>query len=454
MERQINVSELIDKARVAQSAIENYSQEQVDAMVRAVGKAIYDNAALLAELTVEETQLGVVEHKIIKNTEKSMGIWNELKGKKSVGIIKEDKEKGIIYVAKPIGVVGCVSPTTNPNITPMGNAMIALKGRNALIVSAHPRAQKCTALTVKLMNDALRELGAPENLIQIISNPSIEATQDLMRLSDVVIATGGMGMVKAAYSSGKPSYGVGQGNVQVIFDENINYENAVKATIGGRMFDNGIICAGDQSFIVPESKQEMIMKIAEENGAFYVSDEEIVDKFRTVIFVDGHLNKDIIGKSPYVIGRMIDIDVPKETVVIVLKVNAKNGEDILCGEKMCPVMITQSYESFKEGVAIAKSNLMYQGAGHSAVIHTENKKHAEYAGLELPISRLLINQSGTGAGGNFGNGLEETVSLGCGTWGNNSVSGNITYEHMINITRLSYAYEDPVTPDPDIIWNT
>lgn len=452
MEKKITVQELIGKAKIAQKSIENYTQKQVDIMVRAIGKAVYDNAEYLAEEAVKETQLGVVNHKIIKNTEKPMGIWNDLKDKKSVGIIKEDKRNGVIYVAKPIGVVGCVSPTTNPNITPMGNAMIALKGRNSIIVAGHPRAQKSTTLTVDLMNKALRKVGAPDDLIQIIPVPSIEATQELMKLSDVVIATGGMGMVKAAYSSGKPSFGVGQGNVQVIYDYDIDYIKAVKATIGGRIFDNGIICAGDQSFIVPVSHQESIMKIAEENGAFYVSDVKTIDKFRQVIFNEGHLNRDIVGKTPDVIGEMAGVRVPVGTAVIILKVDAKGDEDLLCGEKMCPVMITQGYATFEEGVAMAKANLLYQGAGHSAALHTNNRDHVEYVGEELPVSRVLVNQSGIGAGGNFGNGLEETVSLGCGTWGNNSVSGNITYEHMINITRLSYAFENPKKPNPDEIW--
>lgn len=447
-----NISELIEKARIAQKEIEGYTQEQVDVLVRAIGKTVYDNAKLLAKETVKETQLGVVEHKIIKNTEKPMGLWNDLKDKKSVGIIKEDKEKGIIYVAKPIGVVGCVSPTTNPNITPMGNAMIAVKGRNSLIVSAHPRAQKCTTLTVDLINEELRKLGAPENLIQIIDEPTLEATQELMRLADVVIATGGMGMVKAAYSSGKPSYGVGQGNVQVIFDRDIDYNKAVVTTIGGRMFDNGIICAGDQSFIVPKEKQEEIMKIAEANGALYISDNETVDKFRKVIFDNGKLNRDVVGKTPDYIGELAGIEISKDIAIIILKVDAKGDEDLLCGEKMCPVMITHSYSMFKDAVAIAKDNLLYQGAGHSAAVHSNNREHIEYVGEELPVSRILINQSGTGAGGNFGNGLEETVSLGCGSWGNNSISGNLTYEHMINITRMSYAYDKHIIPSPEEVW--
>ncbi len=421
-------------------------------MVRAIGKAVYDNAALLAEETVKETQLGVVAHKTIKNTEKPMGIWNDLKGKKSVGIIDEDKEKGIVYIAKPIGVVGCVSPTTNPNITPMGNAMIALKGRNAIIISAHPRAKQCTALTVDLMRGALKKVSAPENLIQIIPEPTIDATQELMALSDIIIATGGMSMVKAAYSSGKPSLGVGQGNVQVIFDRDIDYKSAVLKTLGGRSFDNGIICAGDQSFIVPREDQESIMSIAEDNGAAYISDEDEIKRIREVIFQHGQLNRDIVGKRPSYIAKVAGVEVPKGTVVLILKVDAIGEEDILCGEKMCPVMITQAYDDFEDAVSIAKSNLNYQGAGHSAAIHSNSREHIEIVGLELPVSRVLINQSGTGAGGNFGNGLEETVSLGCGSWGNNSISGNLTYKHMINITRMSYAFDKAEDPDPEEIW--
>lgn len=435
-----NVSELIRKSRVALKELESYTQEQVDDMCIAIGKAIQENAELLAKEAVEETRLGNYEHKVMKNYGTGGDMWSVMKGKKSVGVIGEDPEKGLIYVAHPKGVIGSVAPTTNPTITPLGNAMIAIKGRNTLIVAPHPRSKKTSVHTVEIMNEALRKIGAPEDVIQIIEEPSIESTQELMRMSDVVVATGGMGLVKAAYSSGKPAFGVGQGNVQhIIADDYEDFDLAAAQIVFGRSLDNGVICAGDQSVIMPKSKEAEMIAAMKRNGAYYSDDKETIEKFKNVLFVDGHLNPEIVGQSAQFIANLAGVAIPEGTKIILLKAEKHGSEDLLCGEKMCPVTVALTYDTFEEAVAIAKANLLYQGAGHSAAIHSNNKDYITYMGASLPVSRICVNQPGLAAGGaGLGNYLNPTPSLGCGSWGGNSISENLTYEHLINISRIAY----------------
>lgn len=251
MEAKDFVDELVARARKAQEEYEKFSQEQADAIVRACAKAVYDNAEYLARLAVDETRMGVYEHKIQKNKGKAKVIWNSLKGKKSVGILSRNEETGITEIARPVGVVGAVTPCTNPVVTPMCNAMFALKGLNAIIIGPHPRSKNTSYETVRLMNEAIAKLGAPKNLIQIIEEPTVELSSALMHAVDVVVATGGMPMVRSAYSSGKPAYGVGAGNVQCIFDRGIDLEKEIPMAVEGRAFDNGIICSGEQTGYPP-----------------------------------------------------------------------------------------------------------------------------------------------------------------------------------------------------------
>ncbi|WP_371366852.1 Succinate-semialdehyde dehydrogenase (acetylating) [Sporomusa rhizae] len=447
------IQKLIANAKNAQHVLENYKQEQVDNLVRVIGKTVYENAELLSREAVEETRMGVYEDKVAKCQGKAKAIWHSLKNKRSVGIIKEEPEKGLLYVAKPKGVVGAVTPTTNPVVTPMCNAMFAIKGRNTIIVAPHPRSKKTSAHTVQLINQQLKELGAPANLVQIIEEPSVELTQELMQAVDVVIATGGMGMVKAAYSSGKPAYGVGAGNVQVIVDRDYDYDQAAKDIITGRKFDNGIICSGEQCIIAPSEQHAEIMDKFVENGAAYFSNDDTVDKFRQVMFVDGALNGKIVGQSVEFIAKLAGVDVAPGTKVIILKARGKGDADVLCREKMCPVLITLPYDTFEEALDIAKTNLLYEGAGHSAAIHSSNHLHISQAGIKLPISRLVVNQaSSTNAGGSFHNGFMPTTTLGCGSWGNNSISENLTYEHLINISRIGYFNKNAYIPSNEEIW--
>lgn len=446
---------LIENSRKTLGEMKKCTQEEIDLMCKVINKAVNDNAIELAEMAVEETNMGNVESKIVKNTTMGSGVWLTMKNKKSVGIIGENKEKGLIYVAHPKGIIASVAPTTNPTITPLGNAMLAIKGRNTIIVSPHPRSKKTTAKTIEYMNKALAEINAPENLIQMIEEPSIEATQELMSTADVVVATGGMGMVKAAYSSGKPAYGVGQGNVQTLIDnEYDSLDQAAEFIIMGRSFDNGIICACNQSVIVHKDKKEEMTKALEKYGAYYIDAKDEVDKVRNTIFgQDGRPNIDIIGKSAYEIAKKAEIDIPESTSVIVVASEARGKEDLLCGEKLCPILILTTYDDFEDGVEIAKSNLLYQGAGHSAVIHSNNQNKIEYTAIHLPVGRLLVNVPGIAAGGGgLFTHLNPTPSLGCGSWGGNSISENLTYEHLLNIASIAYPRNE-APPTDEEIWS-
>ncbi|MEH6945254.1 aldehyde dehydrogenase family protein [Bacillus sp. JJ722] len=435
----IIVEELAKKSRVALKALESYTQEQVDEMCKAIALAIADHAEELAIEAVKETGMGNYKDKIVKNIEIGQGIWTTMKNKKSVGIIDRDEEKELMHVAHPKGVIACVIPTTNPTLTALGNAMLAIKGRNTVIISPHPRAKNVSVHTVEIMNEALRKLGAPENVIQIIEEPSIEHTQALMKVANIVVATGGSAMVNAANSSGKPAFGVGQGNVQVIVgDDYHDFDKVAKNIVESRSFDDGLICAGEQSIIVPKNNEQEMIAALERNGAYYSADDEIIEKFKNVIFVDGHLSPTIIGKNAEMIADLAGVKVPEETKVIVLKAHKFGQEEMLCGEKLSPIIAELTYDTFEEAVDMAKTNLLYQGAGHTTVLYSNDQKYIDYAGVTLPVSRLLINLPGLAATGvGMTSHLNPTSSIGCGSWGNNSISENLTYKHLINISTIA-----------------
>lgn len=449
---------MLKKARIALDEFKPYTQEQVDECVKAICLAFKEHAKELAKLAVRETGLGDAEAKIEKNAGSPDGIWYDLKDRKSVGVIREDPKQKLKYVANPKGILASVAPTTNPNVTVIFNAAYGLKGRNVLIVAPHPRAKKSTLLTCKILNDALKKIGAPDNLIQCIEEPSIELTQELMENVDVTIATGGAGMVRSAYSSGHPAFGVGPGNVQTIFDRDYSdYKKAIAQTILGRRYDNGLICACNQSFIIPKEMETELIKIMEEEQAVFIDDEKTVAAFREILFPDGeHINSHVVGKSIQDIAKMADVIIPEDAVIAVLKIEKENagGRDPLCGEKMCPVAICMGYDSFEEAVNLAKANLLYQGAGHSAVVHTDDEKKAEYCGTELPVSRMIVNQPGIfAANPALANGFRPTSTLGCGSWGNNSISENLTFEHLINISRIGWMKDESEIPTPEQIWD-
>ena len=447
------VSDLTTKARIAQEAFSTFSQEQIDAIVRALGKIVFDNAEEFAKMAVEETGMGVYEDKILKCKGKSRIIWNALKGKKSVGILDVVESEGIVEVAKPMGVIAAITPCTNPVVTPMCNAMFALKGGNAIIVAPHPRAKKCAAKLNTMYREAIKSLGAPEDIYQTITEPTVDLTKQLMTSCDVVIATGGMAMVKAAYSCGKPSFGVGAGNVQCIFDTDIDLSEAVPKVITGRTFDNGIICSGEQSIIAAKEKFGEVIAKFKENGAFYIDDSQTVREIGQRLFPGGIIHKDAVGQPIQKVAEIAGISIPEGTKLIIVKPNSYGVGNVWSKEKMFAVMSAYEYSSWEEAVEIARANLLAEGIGHTVALHSNNKKHIEYAGLQLPVSRVLVNQiCATQNGGAFLNSLAPTTTLGCGSWGNNSISENLFYTHLFNVSRIAYVKPGWSQPSDDEIW--
>jgi succinate-semialdehyde dehydrogenase (acetylating) len=444
---------MIAKAREAQAIFErDFDQKRTDQVVRAIGKVVFDNAEMLAREAVDETRMGVYEDKVAKNKGKSKGVWYDLKGKQSMGIVSVDPVTDLITILKPVGVVAAITPTTNPIVTPMSKTMFALKGKNAIIVAPHPRSKKCSAHTIALINEAIAKFGVPKNLIQCIEEPSIELTQELMRSVDVVLATGGMPMVKAAYSSGKPSYGVGAGNVQVIIDRGIDYNKAAATIIQGRVFDNGIICSGEQSFIYPKEDREKILDAFKNNGAYIVPDADH-DKMVSTLFVDGKIAGDVVGQSVKYIADKAGIKIPEGTRVLVVEAHGVAQDDLISKEKMCPVLAAFPYDKFEDAITIARTNLHFEGNGHSAGIHSNNEEHIRMVGMGLTVSRVVVNAPvSTTAGGAMASGLACTNTLGCGTWGNNTLSENLTYKHLLNTTRVARLSPKVHIPTDEELW--
>ena len=454
MDAELCVKDLVVRARAAQKEFEKSTQEQVDAACRAIAKAIFDNAEPLARMAVDETRMGVYEDKVKKNQGKARVIWNDMKGKKSVGIIDREPEKGLVLVAKPMGVVGAVTPTTNPIVTPMCNAMFALKGRNAIIICPHPRSKKCSGEAVRLMKEALKPLGVPQDIIQIIEEPTVELSGQVMKQCDVCISTGGMGMVRAAYASGKPAFGVGAGNVQCMIDEDVDLEKAIPMIIEGRRFDNGIICSGEQTAIMPKAIFAKAVEIFKKNGALYIDKPEDVQKLREVVFPNGTIDKNIVGQSAKVVAEKCGFAHGDDLKVILVKASAYGKDDLLSKEKMCPVIATYDYlADWDECIAAANANLNVEGKGHSVSIHSNNAEHIEAAAQVLPVSRFLVNQvCSTNNGGSFFNSLSATTTLGCGSWGNNSISENLSWRHLFNVSRIAYVRPGAAMPTDEEIW--
>ncbi|MDR0885993.1 MAG: aldehyde dehydrogenase family protein [Clostridiales Family XIII bacterium] len=443
----------INRAVIAQKIFEKKSQEETDAAVRAIAKVVYDNAEKLAQWAVDETGMGNYPDKASKNQNKAKQIWNSLKGKKSKGIIERNAVTGITKIAKPKGIIAAITPCTNPIVTPMGNAMMALKGGNAIIITPHHKSIKCSTETVNLIRTELDQLGLPVDLVQILDEQSRDNTRNLIAMADVVVATGGASMVKAAYSSGRPALGVGAGNVQCIIDRDVDIATVVPKIIAGRTFDNGITCSAEQSIICPAEQYERILSEFEKNGAYIASDDE-KDAFRAALFIDGNISRHVVGQSAQDIARLAHLTIPADAKLIVIPADGIGTEDILSKEKMCPVITAYRYDDFNEAVDIARTNLELEGKGHSVSIHSNSVEHIEYAGEALSVSRFVINQaSATSAGGSFYNGLAPTNTLGCGSWGHNSISENLDYHHLMNVSRIAYFMKDNPIPTDEELWS-
>lgn len=449
------VEELVCRSAAAQRGFSTATQEQADAAARAVCKVVYDNANRLAQLAVDETHMGSVQDKIAKCHTKSQLIWNAMKGKKTVGVIRRIEEKRMLEIAKPMGVVASIVPSTNPVVTPMSNAAFAFKTRNSIVFSPHPNAKQCTKEVVALVQTELEKLGLPRDLILTIEEPTIQDSGRLMGLADVIVATGGMAMVKAAYSSGKPAFGVGAGNVQCIVDEDADLDRAAEMIIQGRCFDNGLICLGEQCVFVPEARYEAFVAKMREKGAYYIDDPRQLDRIREGLFPGGGgLARGLVGRDARKVSELLGLDVPEDTRLLLVRGAGTGPADVLCREKMCPVLTVMPYDTFEHGVDMMVENLEHEGKGHSIGIHSNDQAHIEYAATRCSVSRIVVNQPvGTSGGGSYFNGFAPTTTLGCGSWGNNSFSGNFSFEHLMNISRVGFPYDESDVPGPDEIWS-
>lgn len=436
------VALLMEQSRTALQEMHNKSQSEVDLAVRLIAKAINDNAVLLAELAVEETRLGNVPDKILKCQAKSQLIYADLKDRKTVGVISQDAQSGITEIAEPVGVVAALIPTTNPAVTAMCNAMIAIKARNTIILSPHRRAFKTIQKTLELMIQATNKAGLPSGTIQMIEEPNRDSTRELMSSADMVLATGGAAMVQAAYESGSPSYGVGPGNVPVVIHESADINDAAQRIVIGKAYDNGLICASEQAVIAPRSKIAEVKQAFAENGAWLITEPESRKKLQNLMWIDGHLNPDIVGQSAIDLAAMAEIELPNDEIkVLMVEESLINPSAVFSREKLSPVLALYQYDNFDKALDVATRILENGGLGHTAGIHVKNDTIATQFAMHMPASRIIVNQStATTAGGSRENGLVPTTTMGCGTWGNNATSDNVSVNHLMNIKRLAFKH--------------
>ena len=439
------LAEKMAAMRKAQEIFAHYSQEQVDQIFKAAATAADKMRIPLAKMAVEETGMGVMEDKVIKNHYASEYIYNAYKNTKTCGILEEDKVYGIRKIAEPIGLVAAVIPTTNPTSTAIFKTLLALKTRNAIIISPHPRAKGCTIEAAKVVLEAAVEAGAPEGIIGWIDVPSLELTNQVMQSADIILATGGPGMVKAAYSSGKPALGVGAGNTPVIIDDSADIRMAVNSIIHSKTFDNGMICASEQSVTVLESVYEKVKAEFLYRGCYFLNAEE-TEKVRKTILVNGALNAKIVGQKAHTIAAMAGVDVPEATKILIGEVESVELEEEFAHEKLSPVLAMYKAASFEEAVAKAERLVADGGYGHTAslYINTAEKEKMDRFEAAMKTCRILINtpssQGGIGDLYNFK--LAPSLTLGCGSWGGNSVSENVGVKHLINIKMVAERREN------------
>ena len=440
------LEERIKKVREAQKIFATYTQEQVDKIFLACAIAANKARIPLAKLAVEETGIGVVEDKVIKNNYAAEYIYNKYKFVKTCGVIEEDKAYGFKKIAEPIGLISAVIPTTNPTSTAIFKTLICLKTRNGVIISPHPRAKKSTIAAAKVVYEAAVEAGAPEGIIGWIDSPSLEMTNLLMTESDTILATGGPGMVKAAYSSGKPALGVGAGNTPAIIDESADILLAVSSIIHSKTFDNGMICASEQSVIVADKIYDKVKKEFAYRGCYFLKPDEI-EKVRKTIIINGALNAKIVGQSAYTIAKLAGVDVPESTKIIIGEVESVDISEEFAHEKLSPVLAMYRAKDFDDALGKAERLIADGGFGHTSSIYlNENiaKDRFDRFCERMKTCRILLNtpSSHGGIGDLYNFKLAPSLTLGCGSWGGNSVSENVGIKHLLNIKSVAERREN------------
>lgn len=437
-----SVRNLAKKGKEAAIQIAEYTEEQIDKILCNMVKAASENAVLLAKMAVEETGFGKVEDKTYKNHLASAILYNSIKDMKTIGVIRQDQTQKVIDFAEPVGLIMGIIPSTNPTSTTIYKAMIAIKSRNAIVFSPHPSAAKCTLKAAALMNEAAQEAGAPANIIGCISMPTMDATKELMESKEVnmIIATGGPGLVKASYSAGKPALGVGAGNCPTYIERTANVEKAVQNILASKTFDYGTICASEQAIIVEECNRDQVVAELKKQGGYFMSAEETT-KVCKLLFKNGHaMNAEFVGRSPQVIAAAAGFPIPEGTQVLIGEQQGVGPQYPLSYEKLTSVLGFYTVKDWQQACDLC-IQLLQNGIGHSMSIHTEDDDMVmKFA--KKPAARILVNTGSSQGATGASTGLFPSFTLGCGTWGGSSTSENVSPMHLINIKRVAYGLKD------------
>ena len=449
------VAVLVERARAAQRLYDSWSQEQVDLVVTAAGWAIVEPARNreLAELAVADTGIGNVEDKVRKNHRKTFGLLRDLQGARSVGVIAEDPARGIVEIARPVGVVCAITPSTNPGATPANKIINALKGRNAVIVAPSPKGWSTAARLVEFMHAQLERVGAPVDLVQLLPSPiTKQSTAELMRLCDLVVATGSQANVRAAYASGTPAFGVGAGNVAGIVDETADIALAADRIVLSKTFDNATSCSSENSLVLVDAVRAPMIAALEARGAVLLSASQKAS-LQALMWPEGKLSSAVIGQSATEIARKAGWGeiAARKPCILMIEEDGIGHEHPYSGEKLSPVLALYSAANFADAARIVERIYAFEGAGHSVGLHSALGERALQLGLTLPVSRVIVDQAHCIAtGGSFDNGLPFSLSMGCGTWGKNIFSDNMNYRHYLNITRVSRPIAERVPSEQEI----
>ncbi len=438
-----SLQEVRQKVQAAYDAFgqyRDYSQEQVDAIVDRVAQVARANAVSLAQLAVEETGYGNVRDKIAKNLLNSDTLHRHIQPMQTAGIIREDDEQGLIEVAEPMGVVAAILPTTNPTSTVFYKVLIALKSRNAIVISPHPRARRCTCEAAALLAEAATQAGAPEGVVQCVNEATIDGTNELMRhrRTAIVLSTGGSGVVRAAYSSGKPALGVGPGNVPVLIDSTANVEDAIRQVVDGKSFDFGTVCSSEQTVVVEERHREEVWRALAADGAYLCDAEEGKALQRLLITDKFGINPDCVGQAPQKIAQMAGFSIPESERILAVEIHGVGREHPMSAEKLSPVLSVLFVPSFEAGIEACAGILNFGGRGHTCVIYSSSRENVKKYGLRMPAYRVLVNTPAPQGSVGITTNVAPAMTLGCGAVAGNSTSDNVGPLHLINIKRIAF----------------
>ncbi len=451
-EQEAELDGALARARAAAAEIEHYSQEEVDRLCRAVAWSVANRVTFerLVEMGVEESGLGDPVSRMGKRM-KIRGVLRDALRQKSVGVIEEVPEKGIVKYGKPVGVIACIVPTTNPDLTPAGNAIYAIKARDAVIFSPHPRSKRTSAETVRLMREALSSQGAPADLLQCLTLVNIPMSQALMARADLVIATGGQPMVRAAYSSGTPAYGVGAGNSTMVIDSTADVADAARNTRISKTSDYGSGCSADGNLIIDAGIYPEMVSALQAEGGYLASSEEKALLQRAMWDDEGHRTASTVAIAPQVLAKIAGFDVPEDRKFIIVEGDGIGREHPFSGEKLTTLLAVYKYQSWEQALEMVKAIYEVGGKGHSCGIYSFDEQHIHELALAAPVSRIMVRQPQSKANaGAFNNGMPMTSSLGCGTWGGNIVSENVSLKHYMNTTWVSVPIEEDRPSDEEL----